>query len=137
MEIPGQFSVEINTEMSARLPYRLRILLGCAELVEAGFSQVDAVEIDSSPGFLRGYVVNDMASALPTLSQVVNVDLKNARSWRTTVDDGVLYLKSTFMADTDPGLQKQARIDKKLTESGIVSSDGRGPKRSVLRGMLK
>ncbi len=125
------------SEMSARLPYRLRILLGCAELVEAGFSQVDAVEIDSDPGFLRGYVVNDMTSALPTLSQVVNVDLKKARAWRTTVDDGFLYLKSTFMASDNPGLQKQAGIDRKLIESGIVGRDGRGPRRSALRGMFK
>lgn len=125
------------SEMAASLPYRLRIILGCAELVEAGFSQVDAVEIDSNPGFLRGYVVNDMASALPTLSEVVNVDLKKARAWRTTVDDGFLYLKSTFMAIDNPGRQRQAGIDRKLIGSGIVSRDGRGPRRSALRGMLK
>lgn len=125
------------SEISARLPYRLRILLGCAELVEAGFSQVDAVEIDSEPGLLRGYVVNDMSSALPSLSEVVNVDLKKARSSRTTVDDALLYLKSTFMTNDNPGLQKQAGIDRKLIESGIVRSDGRGPRRSALRTMLK
>jgi len=123
--------------MAARQPFRLRILLGCAEIIEAGFSQVDAVEIDSEPGILRGYVVKDMGSTLPSLSEIVHVDLKKARAWRSPLTDGVLYLKSTFMAHDDPGLQKQARIDRKLTESGIVSCDGRGPRRSILRGMIK
>jgi DNA phosphorothioation-associated putative methyltransferase len=130
-------NLRFRSEAVAGLPYRLRILLGCADLVEAGFSQVDAVEVDSDPGILRGYVVNDMGSALPTLSEVVNVDLKKARSWRARVDDGVLYLKSTFMTADDPDLMRQVGIDKKLTGSGIVNSDGRGPKRSALASKLK
>jgi DNA phosphorothioation-associated putative methyltransferase len=128
--------VRLSMRNETRLPVPLRIMLGCADVVFPGFSQMDAVEIGPKHANLRGFLCRDFDAAIPRVAEVVSVDLAAARFRRDAPRDRVLYLKALFLSNDDPSRAKQEAIDRRLVEAGLVDAEGRGPSGKELGSIL-
>jgi DNA phosphorothioation-associated putative methyltransferase len=129
--------LRFSTSQEARLPTALRIMVGCAEFVRPGFTQVDAVEIGPKPSQLKGYVCNDFSLTLPKIVEILEIDLGRSKSRTVRKDDSILYLKSRFMANDDHGRTRQEIVDGRLVSAGVVTESGFGPKGIELSVLLK
>lgn len=118
------------------MPNAVRIMLGCADIVQPGFSQCDAFELRTSAPLLIGYVCVDFEATLPRILSVISIDLGRAKARIISNRGQILYLRSRFLPVDDPRRDRQMLFDTRLKESGIVSSDGLGPNAADLNKML-
>lgn len=131
-----------------RQPAPLRILLGCAERLEALPVDADLVKVHGS-GDRVSYLAFEgfEERALPTLAHRTVVDLRRRRVSRVPVDtaDGrrVLLGKASLMPVGMSGRDRQERFDDGLRVRGVFTQPGLGPglrvltRRLVEAGMIK
>ncbi|MBU2329662.1 MAG: DNA phosphorothioation-associated putative methyltransferase [Alphaproteobacteria bacterium] len=120
----------------AELDVLARVVLGCAELISPGFSQVDAVDIGPDPSRIVGYVCLDFGRQLPRLVSIRKVSLSRQTARNVDLEDGVLYGKGRFMSEFDEGRAAQLRLDERLENLGLVDRAHRGPSSRELSAIL-
>jgi hypothetical protein len=65
------------------------------------------------------------------------VDLSRARVNVDRPEGMVLYLKGRFLPADTPKRDEQLEFDRKLLASGVVSPDGKGPRLTELRELMR
>jgi DNA phosphorothioation-associated putative methyltransferase len=120
-----------------RMPAAIRLVFGCAEVIESDIGSCDFLELRPSEGLVVGIKCDDATRALPVITKVFEVDLKALRRRRIQPRGRVLYLKTTYLPSDDPTREAQQKVDSKLLRAGIISSDGRGPDTAALARILR
>lgn len=120
-----------------RMPAAIRVVIGCAEVIEADIGSCDFLEVAPSEGLVLGIKCEDATRALPAITEIFEVDLKALRRKKSRPKGRVLYLKGTYLPAEDPAREVQQEVDRRLQRAGIVSSDGVGPDSAVLARILR
>jgi DNA phosphorothioation-associated putative methyltransferase len=128
--------LRFSADSLEQLPVPVRILAGCADIVHQGFTSLDLIEIGPGNGMLCGILCEGLDRALPRILTTVEVDLTRSRSRVRKHEGKVLYLKSRYLHRGHPSLAKQAAVDKRLLELGIVDEDGCGPSSAKFAALL-
>jgi DNA phosphorothioation-associated putative methyltransferase len=111
----------------SRMPTVIRIVVGCAEVIEPDLSSYDFIEVEPEAGKVRALRCEDASKSVPALSETVTVDLRALKRKRSKPKDVMLYLKGRYLASDDPSRSAQQKIDDKLLKFGLVSEKGDGP----------
>jgi len=120
-------TLRFMVENLEQLPVKVRVITGCAEIVQPGFSLFDLVEIGPEYGMMKAYKCDALDSALPFITESVRVNLRKMIFKRERHEDKILYLKSRFMARNHPAYEKQACADNRLLNLGVIKENGDGP----------
>lgn len=120
-----------------RLPAVLRVLVGCAGVLRGGAEGADFIDIKLEGPRVAFITCVDAAARLPIVSERTRVDLGRLRATVDRPEGMVVYLKGRFLPADAPGRSEQVAFDDKLLLSGAVSVDGRGPRLSELRNLLR
>jgi DNA phosphorothioation-associated putative methyltransferase len=121
----------------SRMPTAIRIVVGCAEVIEPDLSSYDFIEVEPESGKVRAFRCDDAAKSVPTLLETVTVDLKALKRKRSNPKDVMLYLKGRYLAADDPSRPAQQKIDGKLLKFRLVSESGDGPSGEELVRILR
>ncbi|KUL96505.1 hypothetical protein DK26_06880 [Bosea sp. WAO] len=134
----GSFDSAYRFQMESlsRTPSPIRIIVGCAEVIEPDVGTADFVEIDAPLGIVRTIRCSDPNRTMPLVVEVIEVDLKALKRKRIRPKDRILYLKARYMTADDPAHAEQTSVDAKLLRAGLVSSAGDGPDALSLARLL-
>jgi DNA phosphorothioation-associated putative methyltransferase len=121
----------------SQMPTVIRVIVGCAEVIENEISAYDFLEIAPDEGIVRAIRCDEATRALPLIQEIVEVNLKALRRKRTLPKNMILYLKGRYLPLNDPARTGQQQIDEKMIRAGIVSLDGAGPDAKSLARMLR
>ena len=126
----GDYS--FHASLLAQQPPPVRIILGCAERLEALPANVDLIKVHGSGDRVSYLRFDSFAErALPVLTQRTVVNLRTQRVSESPVDtpDGrrILLGKARFMPAEMPGRAAQERFDDHLRQTGVLTQDGLGP----------
>ena len=120
-----------------RLPPVLRVLVGCAGVLRGGVEGADFIDIKLDGPRVVFLSCMDADVRLPVVSERTRVDLGKLRSNVDRPNGLVIYLKGKFLPTDLPGREQQTTFDDKLLKSGMISSDGKGPRYDELLEALK
>lgn len=110
-----------------RLPAVLRVLVGCAGILQGGVEAADFVDIKLDGPKLSIITCDDAAKPLPAIMERVRVDLGRLRIRSERPEGLMLYLKSRYLALDDPDRNQQAVFDRAVLDTKLVDEHGRGP----------
>jgi DNA phosphorothioation-associated putative methyltransferase len=119
------------------MPAALRVVVGCAEMIEPDLASYDFIDIDPENGRVQAIRCDDASRSIPLVLETVTVDLKALHRKRTRPKGVMLYLKARYMRLDDASRRVQQEIDTKLIRSGLVSESGEGPSDAELARALK
>jgi len=120
-----------------QMPALIRILVGCAEVIDPDLGAYDFLEIDIDEGEVRGIRCVDPTTRLPTIAEIAKVNVKTLRGRRMRPRGAVLYLRGQFLPKGFEGKDEQTRVDQKLLEAKIIDVNGEGPDAPNLARLLK
>ena len=126
----GDYS--FHASLLAQQPPPLRIILGCAERLEALPANTDLVKVHGSGDRVSYLRFEGFAErSLPILTQRTLINLRTQRVSEAPVDtpDGrrILLGKARFMSVDMPARGAQERFDDHLRQAGVLTHDGLGP----------
>ena len=121
----------------SRMPRIIRVVVGCAEVIEADIYSYDLLEISMDNAVVTGIRCDDFSRAMPLITDCTIVDLKALRRKVLRLKGQVLYLKGRYLPVDDPTREGQLKVDEKLLRAGIVSEDGKGPDAASLMRILR
>lgn len=128
----GVRSIKLDARLLDRLPTRLRAYIGCAEQLYGDIGDADLVKIHIASrklSLLKYWDYND--SPLPVLRERVKIDLRRQEirffGYGTGERRSLLYLKSRYMADNQPGYRRQRAFDTRLASFGLLPLEGPNP----------
>ena len=110
-----------------RLPAVLRVLVGCAGVLQGGVEAADFVDIKLDGPRLSIITCDDAAKLLPVVVERVRVNLGRLKIRSEQPDGLMLYLKSRYLPPDDPARERQSVFDSALLATGLVDENGRGP----------
>ena len=110
-----------------RLPAVLRVLVGCAGVLQGGVEAADFVDIKLDGPRLSIITCDDAAKPLPAIMERTRVDLGRLRIRSERPEGLMLYLKSRYLASDDPDREQQALFDRAVLDTKLVDEHGRGP----------
>jgi hypothetical protein len=67
----------------SKMPVAIRVVFGCAEVIDPDLSSYDFSEIDPEERSVRAIKCEDATRALPIVMDLVEIDLKTARRKRS------------------------------------------------------
>jgi DNA phosphorothioation-associated putative methyltransferase len=104
-----------------RLPSRLRVLVGCAEVLQGGVEACDFVDIDLEAPRVAMVTCDDVEQEIPFIIERVTVDLARLKVSAARFDAQAMpvYFKSKFLAGDDPDLSGQLAADRELAATGL------------------
>jgi len=120
----------------SRLPAVLRVLVGCAGILRGGVEGADFVDIKLDVSRVTFLTCVDASARLPIVSERTRVDLSRLRSTTEKPEGLVLYLKGRYLPLDAAGREGQVEFDRQLLATGLVSSEGRGPRFSELQTII-
>lgn len=120
-----------------RMPSLVRLLVGCAEVIDPDLGAYDFLEVDLDGGDVRGIRCINPYQRLPIIAEMVKVNVKTLRGRRMRPRGAVLYLRSQYLPAGFEGRHEQAQFDARLLAEGIVSPEGEGPDAPNLADLLK
>jgi hypothetical protein len=71
----GEKSFRFRSAVLPRLPARLRVMVGCAEVLQGGVEAADFVDIDLEAPRVTMVVCDDIDQPVPFIMQRIRVDL--------------------------------------------------------------
>lgn len=110
-----------------RLPAVLRVLVGCAGVLQGGVEAADFVDIKLDGPRLSIITCDDAAKPLPAIMERIRVDLGRLRIRSERPEGLMLYLKSRYLALDNPDRDQQALFDRAVLDTKLVDEHGRGP----------
>lgn len=140
--LDGSHSLQVHTDLIERLPPPLRTYVGCAEKLYGDVAQSDLVKIHIRSGkvtFLE-YESFDK-SALPRLLHRTKINLRNQQvdyfAYYDQPQAQLLFQKSKYMNNVQPGYDSQRRFDNKLIKLGLFDFSGFGPPSDIFFDTLE
>lgn len=105
----------------ARLPTNLRILIGCAEVLQGGVEACDFVDIDLETPRIAMLTCDDVEQEIPFMIERVTVDLVRLKVSAAKFDGQMMpiYFKSRFLLGDAPDLNEQLEAERKLFATGL------------------
>ena len=110
-----------------RLPAVLRVLVGCAGVLQGGVEAADFVDIKLDGPRLSIITCDDAAKPLPVVVERVRVNLGRLKIRSERPEGLMLYLKSRYLPPDDPARERQSVFDSAVLATGLVDENGRGP----------
>lgn len=127
----------LSTNLS-KLPSRLRVLVGSAEVLQGGVESSDFVEIDLDAPRIIMITCDDIEKPVPFVVERTIIDLGRLKvtTDRREVETMPVYFKSRFMLTDDPARDAQLAFETSLVETGLFEPDKRAPEWSVVQTSL-
>jgi DNA phosphorothioation-associated putative methyltransferase len=122
----------------ARLPARLRVLVGCAEVLQGGVAGCDLVDIDLESPRVAMLTCDDMENFVPFVVERVKVDLGRLKVFadRREPETNPVYFKSKFLPHDKEGRERQIEFETALTATGLFENGAPEPKWSHVKVVL-
>ena len=124
--------------MLPRLPPRLRVLVGSAEVLQGGVDACDFVEINLEAPRIKMITCDDISKAIPFVVENIRVDLGRRKVTfdRHAPESSPVYFKSRYLPHDDPDRERQAKIDGALAATGLFPDGAPEPGWDVVRNRL-
>jgi DNA phosphorothioation-associated putative methyltransferase len=122
----------------ARLPARLRVLVGCAEVLQGGLDACDFVDVDLDAPRISMVVCDDVARPVPFVVERIKVDLGRLKVSvdRREPETTPVYFKSRYLPFDHPGRDGQAMVETAMAETNLFGADAREPEWSSVKAAL-
>jgi hypothetical protein len=114
----------------ARLPARLRVLVGCAEVLQGGVAGCDLVEIDLEKSRVRMINCDNMDAPVPFVTERITVDLARLKVFadRPEPEAKPIYFISRYLPHDDAGLDGRKAFETALAATGLFDPGKTEPK---------
>jgi DNA phosphorothioation-associated putative methyltransferase len=114
-------SFRFRAQVLPRLPTRLRVMVGCAEVLQGGVDAADFVDIDLESARVTMVTCDDVEQPIPFIVERLTVDLGRLKVSVDRREPGSipLYFKSRFLPEGDELLEGQAEIEAALAATGL------------------
>jgi len=114
-------SFRFRARVLPRLATRLRVMVGCAEVLQGGVDAADFVDIDLESPRVTMVTCDDVEQPIPFIVERVTVDLGRLKVSVDRRERGStpLYFKSRFLPEGDELLEGQAEVDAALSATGL------------------
>jgi DNA phosphorothioation-associated putative methyltransferase len=134
----GRTKFRFISSILAKLPARLRVLVGCAEVLQGGVAGCDLVDIDLEASRVRMITCDDFESFAPFVTERVTVDLGRLKVFadKRDLETSPVYFKSKFLPSDRAGLDGQIAFDAKLAATGLFREDAPEPKWTDVKACL-
>jgi hypothetical protein len=121
-----------------RLPARLRVLVGCAEVLQGGVAGCDLVDIDLEAPRIGMLTCDDIENFVPFVAERVKVDLGRLKVYtdRREPETAPVYFKSKFLPHDQVGRERQIKFETALAATGLFQANAPEPKWSDVRAAL-
>ncbi len=121
-----------------RLPARLRVLVGCAEVLQGGVAGCDLVDIDLEAPRVAMLNCDDMEKFVPFVVERVKVDLGRLKVFadRREPETTPVYFKSKFLPGNHVGRERQIEFESALAATGLFERDAPEPKWSDVKAAM-
>lgn len=120
-----------------RLPMPIRLLIGCAEILEPDLGSADFLDVYPEARRVRGVWCDDASARAPALTEVADISLTRLHVRRRNRAGEVLYGKGSFLPYDDPDKASQAEFDQRLVENGLVTPSWDGPSSEQLQHLAE
>lgn len=134
----GDRHIRFRSSVLPRLPPRLRVLVGSAEVLQGGVDACDFVEINLDAPRITMITCDDVSKAIPFVVENIRVDLGRRKvTFDRRVPGSVpLYFKSRYLPTDDADRERQTKIDAALRATGLFPEGAPEPSWEVLRTKL-
>lgn len=122
-----------------RLPSRLRVLVGCAEVLQGGVDACDFVDIALESPRIAMVSCDDIEQPIPFLVETITVDLGRLKvsANRFEPESTPVYFKSRFLEPDDELRQRHPNSDAALMATGLFSRGAPEPSWEKVTAALK
>jgi DNA phosphorothioation-associated putative methyltransferase len=122
-----------------RLPLRLRVLVGCAEVLQGGVDACDFVDIDLEHARISMVTCDDVENAVSFVTETVTVDLARLKVSANRPDQNTapIYFKSRFLELDDDLRTRQIAWEASLMETGLFVPGSPEPSWPAVKSVLK
>jgi DNA phosphorothioation-associated putative methyltransferase len=133
----GEKSFRFRAEVLPRLPARLRVMVGCAEVLQGGVEAADFVDIDLQSSRVTMVTCDNVERPIPFIIERVTVDLGRLKVSVDRPEPIPLYFKSKFLPEGDKLLEGQAEVEAALSATGLFEAGLAEPRWDKLAPVLK
>jgi DNA phosphorothioation-associated putative methyltransferase len=125
----GTHHFRFRSDVLSRLPPRLRILVGSAEVLQGGVESSDFVDIDLEAPRIVMVTCDDVDKPVPFVVERTFVDLGRLKvsTDRREPETTPIYFKSKYMRLDDAVRERQVAFETSLTATGLFEPDRREP----------
>lgn len=122
-----------------RLPPRLRVLVGCAEVLQGGVEACDFVDIDLQAPRIVMVTCDDIDNAISFLTETITVDLNRLKVSANKVEpfSTPIYFKSRFLPPDDELILRALAFEDALAATGLFKPGTPTPPWPVVQAALK
>jgi DNA phosphorothioation-associated putative methyltransferase len=122
-----------------RLPARLRILVGCAEVLQGGVAGCDLVDLDLEASRVTMISCDDINNVVPFITERIKVDLARQKVFadRREPETAPIYFKSRFLPRDHAGYQRQVEFDSAVAATGLFDPPATEPKWATVKAALR
>lgn len=113
----------------ARLPWRLRVLVGCAEVLQGGVAACDFIDVDLESSRVSMITCDNADLPVPRIVERVRVDLGRLKVSveRREPTASPIYFKSRFLPRDDDRRPAQESFEKELMATGLFENEDDDP----------
>lgn len=121
-----------------RMPRRIRVLVGCAEVLQGGVDACDFVDVDLNGARIAMLTCDDLEIFVPSIVERVTVDLARQKVSANKFEpyEAPLYFKSRYLPPDEQTSADQAEFEESLTRTGLFRSDHGDPPWSKVKAAL-
>lgn len=119
--------VRFLSETLPRMPAPIRLLLGCAEVLEPDLASADYFDVYRSGDRVRGLWCEDGQARAPFMRELADVELNKLRVRRRDRSGQVLYGRGALLPADHPDREAQLTFDASLIAQGYINDRGDGP----------
>ena len=136
--LDADHSLQLHFDLVERLPAILRAYVNCGLILWDAIGQVDLVKIHIGSGKLTLLEYDDFdKQPLPTLSKRVKINLRKLdydmfEYGSPSYPKPLLYAKSRYMHEDQPGYAEQKAFDDAMEAAGLLPEDGPDPSAEAL-----
>jgi DNA phosphorothioation-associated putative methyltransferase len=132
-------SFRFKSSVLPRLPVRLRVMVGCAEMLQGGVEAAHFVDIDLEAPRVTMVTCDDVEQPLPFIVERVRVDLAKLKvsADRREPQSTPFYFKSRFLPRDEELLEGQAEFEAALQATGLFEPGQPDPPWHLVRPALE
>jgi DNA phosphorothioation-associated putative methyltransferase len=120
------------------LPSRIRVLVGCAEVLQGGVDACDFVDVDLEKPRIAMLMCDDIDQPIPFVIERVSVDLARLKVSANKFEPykAPVYFKSRFLSPDDNPSIAQQEIEAALAATGLFMSGAPEPAWDAVKAAL-